>query len=36
MAMEEIIVRDVEGMVRNSVEPMSSDITRSLAWTSEI
>jgi hypothetical protein len=36
MAMEEIIVMDMEGMARNSVEPMSSDITRALAWTSEI
>ena len=36
MAMEESIVVDMEGMARNSVEPMSSDIMRALAWTSEI
>ena len=28
MAMEEITVMEVEGMARNSVEHMSSDITR--------
>jgi hypothetical protein len=36
MAMEEITVMEVEGMARNSVQPMSSDIMRALAWTSEI
>jgi hypothetical protein len=36
MAMEEITVMEVEGMARNSDAPMSSDIMRALAWTSEI
>jgi hypothetical protein len=34
--MEEIIVMDMEGMARNSVAPMSSDIMRALACISEI